>query len=199
MIIYTIGLILFIILFLTTSILAILGFFSKPKLPQAIIMNPDNTPEKPSCLQQNIPCVIDDDCKNVCSDPVELKCVTVYIPENQKSTYGETKSFCKPALPSQTCNQEHGGIWVWTGDSESETQGWSCVCAYPGYYGNLNDGCNSLNPGICSQGTFDYNAFTQNTPPNADNCTCGNGYTKIIEQGIPICAPTSIQNFYTSI
>ena len=195
MIIYTISLIILVLLFLMFSIMAIIGFLSKPQYPLAINLNPDDSSsQKPQCLQENIQCKIDQDC-NICSENIEFKCVTLNRPSNI-GTYGPVQSICKPAIPSETCNQEHGGIWVWTGYGETNTQDWSCVCAYPGYFGNLNDGCTSLNPGICQGGTFTYNAYEQNTPPNPDNCTCGDGYTKVIVNGIPICAPSNISNFY---
>jgi hypothetical protein len=203
MIITTITIIFFTILFIFLSSLVISGYLYKPKIvSDAFLLNFDMKSENPNCLSTNVNCNTDDDCDKVCKrdSNVKITCQSIQRPPGDP-LFGKTQKICKPKKPTDVqCNSETGGVWVWTGDNSTNTQQWSCVCAYPSYYGNEKNGCTRLNNGVCSNGKFTYNAYIKNGPPSQEDCKCNDGYIKLnkaeINQGIPICVPESIRDFY---
>jgi hypothetical protein len=200
MIITKISILIFSILFIGISILVVIGFLYKP-IPKAINLNFNADGEKISCLSEMVSCNTNDDCKGLCkNENIEIVCEPVLRTSSQENLYGKSDRICKPKKPTTVnCDINKGGIWVWSGDGN--TQYWDCVCAYPSYYGNKYEGCATLNPGVCENGTFTYNAIVKNGPPTMDDCTCNDGYVKVssgaINQNVPVCALKRISNFYT--
>ena len=76
-------------------------------------------------------------------------------------------------MPDKPCNKKNGGIWVYSGNPESETMDWECLCTYPQIAGNA--GCEDLN--VCKNETWTYDAvINSDRAPSKDDCKCDNGY-----------------------
>jgi hypothetical protein len=199
--------ILLIIIVITILVLFIFGlaiygaFFYKASPSSEIYIDPTIGTEGKVCQREPVRCATLDDCKNACSDydTVEMDCVKLgpRYTEAQKKVFGEGGKFCLPKLPEKPCDKSKGGINVWTGWAGIEQMEWDCLCTWPDYY-DSDSGCTKRNSGICTPGTFNFD-ITKGKAPSADNCTCPNGYTKLIrgKDGSPICISSSIDpKFY---
>jgi hypothetical protein len=107
----------------------------------------------------------------------------------------ETNKYCVPKKPDLNCDITKGGILTWTGWSNPNNMGWSCVCRYPAFY-NGND-CGQKNPNVCSGGTFTWN--DPKVPPTNVSCQCKSGDTLVRDyRGVPYCVDQNLQPWYTS-
>ena len=81
------------------------------------------------------------------------------------------------------CSFEHGGKYIWSGSSNSDSMGWKCLCQWPQYAGGEN--CRMINRNICgmnddtdSHCEVDSDCYSQNCVDNkcsnqihGDSCT----------------------------
>jgi hypothetical protein len=191
--------ILFVILGITIFLLV-----SKPK--QKVEPEPEPEPLKSRlCTKVQTPCQTDEDCNNLCEETIEgtpenLTCqeLTGRYTDQQKNDFGSGK-YCLPLKPKKECSEKNGGVLTWTGWSSTDRMEWDCLCTYPNYFGN--EGCTSLNPGVCIDGTFEFDA-KNGEAPSSKNCTCKQDYIKMIknEGGTPFCVNKDIEylNYYSS-
>lgn len=184
----TLGLIISLVIIIL-SILLIFGILFVPSLA-----DPGFTPgienQNPNCQRKQVECTTDDDCK-ICTDNEEMKCIPLVRNKDQSVTYGPTKSYCLPVKPEQDCNKKNGGIWSWTGWSDTNRMEWDCLCTYPQIAGN--SGCTNLNPNVCKGGAWSYDATTANVAPTSKNCKCPNNTQLLVTtpSDIPICVPNN--------
>ena len=99
----------------------------------------------------------------------------------------------------RTCNKKYGGVMAWTGQGESDQQGWQCYCNWPQYSATNN--CVELNPNICGgKGTLDWDA-TQGQSPEKIACKCDDGYVgmRSLEGKPEICVLDKNKTFYLGL
>lgn len=181
------------------TILIIAGYLYKQPLGAVFIDTAGGGAKKKVCQNTQVHCENDSDCATICKDDVQMTCQTLTRnSQDQEQKYGASGNYCLPALPSKPCNAKNGGIWVWTGWASPDRMEWDCLCTWPDYYGDI--GCTDLNPGICSPGTFTYNASGNTNPPLAQNCKCDPGnYLMIrLKDQSPFCVNNNIYPDYFS-
>lgn len=180
--------ILLIILFIITILINI-GILYKPSSGQTFIKRTDFDIPNPICQNTKIECQTDDDCFK-CIDNEKMYCTELKRNDDQSKLYGETKKYCLPKLPDQPCNLKNGGIWSWTGWTDTERMEWDCLCTYPEIAGGK--GCMQLNPNVCKGGNWSYDATTSNDAPKAEDCSCSDNHhlLKTKESGVPLCVPS---------
>lgn len=191
------------IIIIILTLLSVLGFIYKP-VPKQVYINPNVTPIDPVCQNQPVECDTDNDC-NKCIDNEKMNCVIMNRNKNQEEKYGKAKKYCLPLKPSQPCNETLGGIWTWTGWSDPIRKEWDCLCTYPEIAGNK--GCTKLNPNVCKNGVYKYNAINAIRGPSPKDCECASNSQRIITStNVPLCVPKGdgycaneqmCTNFYT--
>ena len=189
----------FLVILFVVTFLVIFGLVYHPK-ETAVIINPQHGTNGVNCLTTGTPCETNGDC-SVCTDGVEMTCQPLnrYSPEQEK-LFGKSGKYCLPTKPRAPCNEQHGGVQVWTGWADTERMEFDCLCTYPDYWGD--SGCQYLNAGVCNgnDGTFEFDATTSTEPPGKDNCHCPSGTTMVVREigGSPLCIPEKIYpNYYS--
>lgn len=181
-----------VILLIVLTVLIILGISYTPQLKQVFI-DPGTVDANPICQFEPTTCNNDQDCTK-CSDNEEMYCVSLNRNEDQAKMYGKSQKYCLPKLPESGCNTKNGGIWTWTGWSDTNRMEWDCLCTYPEISGN--PGCTELNPNVC-QGdgavwNYDASLSSTNIAPTFKNCKCGPNTTLLATTtGVPLCVPNS--------
>jgi len=179
------------------TILIVFGYIYKPKIG-AVYIDINGGLGKKMCQNQQVKCQSDSDCSTICGDAIEMSCQTITRNnQDEEEKYGKSGNYCLPSMPSKPCNADNGGIWVWTGWASTDRMEWDCLCTYPNYFGN--EGCTRLNPGVCNNGTFNYDA-TKGQPPLAKDCQCNQNYTLMAsnEGDVPFCITNDIFYQYYS-
>lgn len=161
--------------------------FSEKAPPLANIKN------YPQCTKNPLKCFTDQDC-NICKEQVEgeeMSCLQVNPSNPNSDKYCALKSSLEQV---SNCNTENGAVLSWTGWSGVEDGSWECICQYPNY--TSGEACENLIPGICSNGTFIWNASMG--PPEVGICKCDTGYSRYTETatGIPRCLPSQTAFMY---
>lgn len=178
-------------------ILTIIGILYKPQTLE-ILLDPEDQIGKQQCLTTQTPCSTDSDCESSCyeSGTIEMKCKTFHRNKDQTLSVGPTQRICVPASAKSNCNTQMGGIEVWNADGAPDKMEWSCVCSYPDWASGVSDdGLCSLNPDICSGGTFNW-TIDSGREPLAEDCICPDGTTRMtsLSGGYPICVPDKSPN-----
>jgi hypothetical protein len=202
-----IGFIITIILSIVLVEIFIWGITYRP-IPAPVKISTISKGVKKSCTRDLTTCVNDTDCQETCSEQyngIEMGCTTISVPKGQ-NTY-QSQSVCTPKNATPSCDTTYGGINTWAGWSGVPTMGWDCLCAYPAYAATKD--CAAINPGICMGPEPTTNkadkAFTwtiaSGKAPDASFCNCPSGTTKIVTDvgSYPICVPTGIQDWYSSV
>lgn len=146
-----------------------IGYYDpfEPQNPKKVRMHVNTGQAKDlKCMTGNVLCNSDDDCAG-CEENFEMKCQTV-----------KSAKFCLPVKPTTGCNSQFGGEWLWSGDTATETMGWSCFCSQSMYYNGYD--CSLKNSTTCQGGTL-----SSLTP---QGCTCPNGTTRVLSKyGVVEC------------
>lgn len=168
--------------------IVIFGLVYNPKYAPYVI-DPARGIANPICQRQKTVCQTDADCKK-CVDAEEMSCVPLDRNKNQEVKYGKSEKVCLPTLPDKPCNKENGGIWTWTGWADTESMEWDCLCTYPNIAGG--EGCENLNPDVCKEGNWTYNASTATDAPIPGDCACPSGMHLISTEPsqTPMCVPS---------
>jgi hypothetical protein len=192
------------ILIVILTFLILVGLITKPKAHTNYI-NPSTSALNPLCMDTPTECLSAKECES-CSDGVAMDCVELKRNPHQKKAYGNIHSkYCLPVKPDKPCTERLGGIWTWTGWASNRKE-WDCLCTYPEIAGNI--GCTRLNPNVCKDGVFAYDATTATRGPTPNDCQCYSGYTKIVtDTNVPLCIKKAdgycsdervCRNFYSS-
>lgn len=176
-----------IIFILVLVILMVWGLEYRPEF-EATYINPGQGSVNPVCQKERITCNTDADCSK-CIDNIEMKCVDITRTDDQSKNYGKGGKYCLPEKPYFGCNAKNGGIWTWTGWSDTERMEWDCLCTYPQIAGG--PGCENLNANVCVGGEWNYDATTASEPPSPMNCNCPVNHHLLSTQpkGVPLCIP----------
>lgn len=178
--------------------LSVFGFVYTPKTNPGFI-NPRPRDPNPVCSNWAVECKTNGDCAEcIDNDVFEIRCQETGI---------KRKKYCTPKIPDKPCNEDLGGVWVWTGWSSTRTREWECLCAYPEIAGNK--GCTKLNPNVCKGGTYGYSAKRSNRGPVPSDCVCSKGSVRITsDNNVPMCIPENpgfcpdertCRSFYSSL
>jgi hypothetical protein len=182
--------ILTVLILISIAILVSLMFWGLSYEPEfkAVYINSGEEDVKPVCQKEIIKCNTDSDCAK-CTDNVEIKCVEIDRTSDHSKQYGVGGKYCLPEKPSSGCNAKNGGIWTWTGWSDTERMEWDCLCTYPQIAGGA--GCQDLNPNVCAGGTWTYDATTATKAPSVLDCTCPKDFHLLSTEptGVPLCVP----------
>jgi hypothetical protein len=168
-------------LIMTCTLLLVLGFFSQKTEHQQLFINPKINDKRQvvHCLDNPVECTTDNECNHMCQESKQFSFAC------QPSTKNGLKKFCLPKKPEQPCPEKNGGVWTWSG-WDSRPGDWSCLCTLPEFFGS--SGCTKLNPNVCRNGKFSFDATLQNRYPNMSDCQCAEGFAKIVNrQGVPTC------------
>lgn len=181
---------LLIIIIIIIIVIINLTKFNNLKDTENVWVIPDIIQNKQNCSSKRTNCNPSDPnaCNNLCQGPEEYKCVVLDNINPPNSPLGTQinggGAVCLPDYPKIECDISNGGVYVWTGYGFTDDQTWDCYCAYPEFYGG--PGCKTLNPDVCSGGTFNHTS----NPPTAKMCTCPEGTTLLIrgDSGTPFCS-----------
>jgi|694.fasta_scaffold11241_3 hypothetical protein len=193
-------------IFILIGIIIIFGIlYNKPNpKPISILINQSGQTRK-NCTVNPVTCTSDLDCVDDCLEASEgLKMVCTKIirnTEEQREKYGSTTNICADASATMECNNDLGGILVYSGSAGLERMEWDCICSYPEYAGS--DGCQTINADVCG-GPSNKDGFkwTINTgAPSDANCDCPEGKTRFrkTDGDKPICVPSSLVNWYSDL
>lgn len=199
--------------FVLLFIFIFFGLLHKNSLQKIIIPQHQNVFNK-NCSTSKVSCNNDLDCQELCAEASageDMVCRTIpRYTKHQQDQYGPTGKFCVPAKAKMECNTKYGGVPVFTGWGDPERMEFDCLCSYPEYassqhfddQGNpISMGC-QLNPGVCENGTMNWDLTKNPINPSPQLCTCDPSYTKMIDPGkggIPRCVPTRYKNFYQDL
>ena len=125
------------------------------------------------CVKTPVECQSDEDCSK-CKDTIKLTCQV-----------HNKRKYCLPLKPDRPCEPKYGGIWTWTGWTNPQLQEWDCLCLHPEISGI--EGCTQLNPDVCKNGVYTYNAETMKRRPLPSDCKCNENQVKIVSNNIPKC------------
>lgn len=114
------------------------------------------------CDQIPKKCEVNEDCA---SCVIESTCEDVSKIKNKFNLKGK---YCMPIKPQNKCNEDNGGVWVWSGWENIEGMGWRCECQYQDAFGGPS--CNDQF--ICKGGKL--GEVTPDKNPFNRKCECKN-------------------------
>lgn len=139
------------------------------------------------CENVNIPCIVDDQCRDNCKGGLTMRC-------NEGGFCSKGINFLQP----RTCDADKGLVMVFNavGDLVVEK-----VCI--SLYRDIIDDNGNLRSYVCENGEIAINL--QEGPFSVTDCECGNGFTRFsytsgaFSRAIPVCLPNYVAQLYKRI
>jgi len=189
------GLLLILVGLFTTII--VIGINSAPSPVSYKVIEPVHGSMMKQCISEPITCTGankegNEFCQKSCNETtegMEMACI-------ETSNIGNAPTYkCGPSDIKNKCNIKYGGRFAlssWGGATNPE---WDCICQWPEY--SAVSPCNDLNPGLCENGTFEWDASLD--IPEKAICKCDHGYTLLCSNygSIPNCVKDEDVSLYT--